>query len=446
MNPLPSFLAALFFLVAPGVFAAGAAYGKYFVEAGARWPEEAPPVPATSPRVLPTAEASELIQALSKQLSEQEYEEGPYAMSLAETLDDLGRAQEAAGNLALAQQSRARALHLIRVNDGLYSEAQRPVLQAMLQSLRKVGDFEGLDQRYDYFFRLYGSGQPPWDALRWDATLEYLRWQREALRRGLDRDPMDRLLNLHRMHEEILEQFSTRDDPAEGAMGSEGEEGAASGKNNAPFDYRRLADVTYSQLKTLYLIEDRVQPQPVFRERVNGFSRSDDPRDFNLQQERLENLQRTLRGAGRRLLENLLAAIPPDDHRARAEAKLALADWTQWHGSYREAAALYESLWRELTDQGLGSLAAQWFSEPVPLPDSGVFWEFAEEDAEGPITVRLSVSESGRATADAATVDPRWQRSVGRLLRQIAATRYRPAIAGGQIVPAEGVSASYWLY
>ncbi|WP_439102685.1 hypothetical protein [Congregibacter sp.] len=444
MKPLSSLLVLLSSLVTTGAFGAAAPYGKDFVEDGARWQEEAPPSSRMSSQMLSTAAAAELIRALSEQLAEQEYEEGPYAMSLAETLDDLGRAHEAAGNLSLAQQNRARALHLIRVNDGLYSEAQRPVLQAMLQSLRKAGDYEALDQRYDYFFRLYGSGQPPWNEIRWDATMEYLRWQREALRRGLDRDPMDRLLSLHRLHEDLLEQISTDDELEEGHLKVDG--GSAVKAQSTPRDFRRLADASYSQLKTLYLIEDIVQPQPLYRERVIGFSRSEDPRDFNLQQERLENLQRTLRGEGRRLLENLLAVTPVHERRARAVAKLALADWTQWHGAYREAGDLYESLWQELASHGLESLAKQWFSKPVPLPDNGVFWQSGLEEAEGPIPVRLSVSESGRATPDTATVAPRWQRSVGRLLRQIAATRYRPTIQDGRIVPAEGVSASYWLY
>ncbi|WP_439106356.1 hypothetical protein [Congregibacter sp.] len=374
---------------------------------------------------LESAEAQELIRALSERLVEQEYRDGPYAMSLAETLDELARAQDAAGAVELARRSRARALHLIRVNEGLYSTAQRPLIWAMLESLRREGDFETLDERYDYFFRLYGSGQPPWDGLRWSATLEYLRWQREALRLRLDRDPMQRLLRLHALHEDTLETLVSQ-------VGG--------------VDFRLLADATFSQVKTLYLIEDLIQPQPVFRERSNGFPGSEDPRNFNLQQERLENLQRSLRGAGRTLLTDLLAVIPGDEHRLRAQALLALADWLQWHGSSREARDLYERIWSELHSGGMQAVAEQWFSAPVPLPDNGVFLPPGSQRSEGPIEVRLSVREDGRAFADVSMADKRWQRSAVRLQRRIAATRYRPVLKDGRVVSADDLSVSYKMF
>ena len=80
-----------------------------------------------------------------------------------------------------------------RINDGLYSERQVPLLRELLQSYREAGDYEALDERYDYYFRLYGNGQPPYTEIRLRAALEYLRWQREALRLGVGGRELERL-------------------------------------------------------------------------------------------------------------------------------------------------------------------------------------------------------------------------------------------------------------
>ncbi|MFT6771065.1 MAG: hypothetical protein ACJARU_001270 [Congregibacter sp.] len=421
--PLLIFVKLLFF--ATYSMAAAESYGKFFVELDATWLEEGGPSMPSPVTAIAESDALQLVRAISERLIEQEYRDGPYAMALAETLDELARAQEAAGATELARRSRERALHLIRVNEGLYSTAQRPILRSILDSLRREEDFGALDERYDYFFRLYGSGQPPWNGLRWSAVMEYLRWQREALRRDLDRGPMNRLLRLHGLHDDLLSRLASQEPAA---------------------DYRQLADAAVSQLKTLYLIEDLIRPRPILRERRSGFAGSEDPRDFNLQQERLESLQRTLQGAGRSLIEELLLVIPPEDHRVRAEALLVLADWLQWHGATREARSMYEDLWLELESNGLGELALRWFSRPVPLPDNGVFLQREPGEGEGPMTVRLSVRENGRAFADAAPVAERWRRSAGRLQRYIAGMRFRPVVENGQVVAVENVLVSYQLF
>ncbi|WOJ93877.1 hypothetical protein R0135_01595 [Congregibacter variabilis] len=427
MRLLPTLIFLKLLLFTAHAVGAAQPYGKNFVQLDATWAEEEGPAMVLAPAPMAKPEMTELVRAISERLTQQEFRDGPYAVGLAETLDELARAQEAVGAREDARHSRDRALHLIRVNDGLYSTAQRPILRAILDSLRRDGDFAALDERYDYFFRLYGSGRPPWDGLRWSAVMEYLRWQREALRRGLDSDPMPRLLRLHGLHEDLLASLVLQVDD---------------------LDFRRLADATFSQLKTLYLIEDmiRPQPQPLLGKQRNGFYRSQDPRDFNLQQERLESLQRMVRGTGRGLIEELLAVIPPQESKARAEAVLALADWLQWHGATREARGFYEDLWTELRTEGLHELAQRWFSQPVALPDNGVFFERGLEEGEGPMAVRLSVRENGRASADTAPLAPRWQRSAIQLQRYIAATRFRPVIKNGQVSAAENIPVSYWLF
>lgn len=424
MSPMPSLIFVSLFLSAAFALAGSEPYGKSFVEVDGLWPDESLP---EAPLYLPEnpAAARAAVDQLEQRLAEQQFSVGPYASALAETLGDLARAQEAAGDVEAAMRSRERALHLTRVNDGLYSEAQGPLVRAILDTLRREKDFARLDERYDYFFRLYGAAQPPWDGVRWPAAMEYLRWQREALRRELEADPLNRLLQLQILNDDLLDRLN---DP----------------ESAAGWELRR--DATLSQLKTFYLIEELVDPAPVFPTRRGDWMRPDDPRrDLNINRERLENLQRTLSGSARRMLEELVTVIPEDLPAERAAVRLALADWLQWHGSTREARALYEQLWDDLNQQGLESLASEWFSRPVPLPDNGVFW-VPDAPGAGPIRVGLRVSESGRARADIERVPPRLSRAASRLRKHINAARFRPAIVDGEARDWESPNAVFLIY
>jgi hypothetical protein len=411
-------------LLASGTRAGSEPYGKNYVLAGADWPGEAvsvsEPLPATEP-----ASARELVDSLERQLAEQEFSDGPYAPVLSETLAALARAQDALGQSDAAMRSRERALHLIRVNEGLYSSTQGPLVRDMLNSLRRTRDFEALDERYSYFYRLFGGGQPPWTSVRWGATMEYLRWQREALRLGLDSQSHDRLLRLHVLNDDLLERVD-------------------SGAVQPSWQQRR--DLTLSQLKTLYLIEELVPPPiDLLDQRRSEFPRAGDPMAFDLQRERLQNMRRTLQRSGRALLESLLELIPADEVLARAAIELELADWVQWHGDSREAQGLYESLWHTLQAAGLNSVASEWFSDPRPLPDNGVFWEPLAE-ARGPIPVLLSVSASGRARLDVDAVVDRQRRAAVRLRRYLGATRFRPAIRDGETVDTPAQLLNFIVY
>jgi hypothetical protein len=407
----------LIVLMFPGLLLAGAEpYGRNFVLAGAQWPSESGGINESVAPVVDEASARTLVDQLTAQLAEREFQEGPYAASIAETLGALARAQDSLGLPALAMGSRERALHLIRVNEGLYSPAQGPLVRDMLDSLRQQRDFEALDARYNYFYRLYGAGQPPWDRVRWTAMMEYLRWQREALRLEIDSQAEDRLLRLHALNSEYLQRI---------------EDGAAT----ATWEQRR--DLVLSQLKTLYLIEDRMPPVEVFAQSRNEFVRPRDPLDFNLPRERLENIRRAGQGTGRDLLENLLEIIPVEETVARAEIELALADWLQWQGSVREARDGYEALWHRLEHSGMSDLALDWFQDPTPLPDNGIFYGPFIAEAES-VSVVLSVSQSGRAEVLSADVASGRERSSARLRRYLSATRFRPAIREGRVIDSTG--------
>lgn len=426
---LPAFVLALL----AGFAVAAEPYGKQFVRLdAARLPAiGARPIPVAADidmdlEVAPELRA-EMLEALRMRVATEEAEGGPYAPALAETLADLARLLEAAGDDKEAMRVRERALHLLRINQGLNAPEQGPLVRAILESLRRAGDIEALDERYDYFFRLYGLGRPPWSGPRWDATLEYLRWQRDALKLELGGDPYRRLLNVYGLHDELLEVVAA--EPADLAGGN----------------WARQRDLVLSQLGVFYLIEDMVQPIPDPIQLRGQLTRPRDPMDFDPMAERLEGIRRSLRPRGKQMLMDLLEAIPATETVARAEVKLALADWLQWFGSTREAGIVYLDTWQALHDQGQQVLAQSWFERPVPLPDNGVFIP-PDATVSPAVPIVVSVSPRGRARAQSNAVRASDSRTATRLRRYLNATQFRPAIASGRFVEAELPPEDYVLF
>lgn len=364
------------------------------------------------------------LQQLEARLEQQLTAAGPYGLARAETLGDMARLLEQLGRAREALELRERALHLVRVNEGLYSPGQGPLVREILSSLRRSGDMLALDDRYNYFFRLYGSGRPPWNEVRWNALLEYVDWQREALSIELDGDdPRDRLLDLYELLEEVHEALLVSAPEA--------------------LDWQRLATVVHIRLTVFYVLEDLIEPEQDFRSLRGEIVRVDEPGEFDLRQERLENLHRSLKSRGRRIVEEALELIPKHAGRERLELELALADWLQWYGTTREAGARYLEIWRKLGESGDDETRQKWFDGPRPLPANGAFRSAGEPSV--PVSLRVTVSTTGRGRGYAESVPEEQKRAVGRLNSYIASTKFRPRIVNGEIVEGDYANTSWIL-
>ncbi len=417
-------LAALFCAVpVPAVHAAsGTPYGQEFVRLGVEWPEGRPRGSGGS---VSAAGRTAQVVGYERQVAESETSGGPYTDGLAEPLAALARHRRDRGELQQAERLYRRALHVVRVNDGLYTQRQIPILRELLDTYRSSGDLATLDDRYDYFFRLYGRGQPPYSEVRMGAALEYLRWQREALRRGLDADDKRRLLALYELNDELLR-------------------GVAADDSADPRWYRQLS---VSQLYNLYLIQDLMAPQMQNRSGVPNtpLLASDwDEQDFRVN--RLETLQRDAVGHGARLLQESLSSgtVPPEE---LASMHLELGDWYQWNGFAQKASEQYGEVVRLLRETGRSEMLDEWLGEPVELPDNGAFWQPpAPEEGQRRVQVRASydVSARGRANNIQTSVAAEEDEDVASSLRRkLARTRFRPRFSSGAAEAQAGVVRDY---
>lgn len=407
---IPALCCALLLLAHNALAANPSPYGEYFFRLGAHWPDAgtiSPPPPVGGPAQADSA-------SFQHQLEQIEEAGGPYADALAEPLADLARLLRRGGDLARAQRVYLRALHVVRINEGLYSERQVPILRELFETYRTTGDLASLDARYGYFFRLYGSGEPPYTPVRIGAALEYMRWQREALRLGLDKDDARRLLQLYTLNERILEGVAA--DPAVDLA-----------------DYRALV---LSQLRNLYLIQDRYQPKLDTTRTTFGNAMPGAWDEEDADRRRIEITQRSALSRGREMLQELIARTPPEQVEALAGAWLELADWNQWNDRRSEALAAYGHVVKLLRGAERDEVLQQWLGEPVELPANGAFWQPRQAvGGEQPIVVRarFDVSASGKAgNIEATALASEYESKASRLRRNLAQTRFRPRMVNGE--------------
>jgi hypothetical protein len=416
----------LLLLAAPAVWAGKYAYGDAFVRVGQSWADGGP---VQEQGQLGDSQAAQDDGQYQRQVDELEKEGGPYADALAEPLTGLGRHHRRKGDMQQALRLYRRALHVVRVNDGLYSERQMPILRELLDAYRVSGEMEILDNRYDYYFRLYGNGLPPYTDVRLRAALAYLRWQREAVRLELDENESQRILALYHLNDELLQ-------------------GVAADSSVALQWYR---DLVLSQMRNLYLLEDRFAPTvqnaglapstPIFAEKW-------EQKDFD--KKRLELIQRGAKSQGADMLQALIDRTAVSaDNTALAGVRLELGDWYQWHGNDRLAGEQYQQVVQLLSQENRPDLLQQWLGQPMELPDNGAFWQFRpDREGEHPVvvSVRYDVSARGRASnMQAGVSDPADEGLASRLKRKLARIRFRPRWVSGAAEAVSQVQRDYQL-
>jgi tetratricopeptide (TPR) repeat protein len=413
-------------------------YGKKFARMGQGWADVRPP--AVEIVLVIESENENPDKAFQLQLEEFESKTGPYADGLTEPLLGLGRYYSRRGDYEQALQLYRRALHIVRLNDGLNSKRQAPVVRELLDTVRLSGDLQALDDRYDYFFRLYGRGRPPYNDIRVRAALEYLRWQREALRLDIDNSDSRRLLELYALNEDMLDA----------AVGS------------IAFTLEDRWNFSLGQIRNLYLLQSKVNPPiQVTGLKANAAIQSMSGQDLEMDstQRQLQALRRNAFRSGRGVLEHYLASMQLMEEGSeqagraiefRARAMLELADLHQWNGSYSRAAEYYNGVVEMLIAADRDELVQQWFGAPVELPDNGAFWQPAP-NREGMQQIIVSATYDVSARGRARNISAQAQREddakkVYRFKRGLASTRFRPRFENGQAVATQALSREYVLY
>ena len=355
-----------------------------------------------------------------------EEQAGAYTAALIEPAGDLGRALQARGDHRDALPYLKRAIHLARVNEGLATPTQLPLLERLLTSQLALGDREGADgtQRYLLRLRLRTAAD---EAARQAAVAAYADWQRG---RYLAREGFETyrfLVDLRAVNERELERLE--------AAAEAGVPGAV------------LAQLPYlrDMLRTEYLVSRyEGERKETIRMRAGSSANQSYAPSPSLEAEDFRLMQKYNYRGGRQLAERLVdihRAQPEPDRAALAQALLDLGDWhLWWHQpgpalrSYREAWDLYANDGDPATDP------EALFPAPRELPVESPFFTAAPppeehlEPAEG--EARFTVNRLGQARdVELAVLEARdavaAQSALYRMMKEF---RFRPVLRGGDAV------------
>jgi hypothetical protein len=218
-----------------------------------------------------------------------------------------------------------------------------------------------------------------------------------------------------------------------------------------------------SQIRNLYLIQsENMLPDEAHAFRTSSSilssssihsSRSihsNQVQDLDLNQGRLESIQRTSAARGRSLLQELIDRIGTGGEAVDlASIHLELGDWHQWNGKTHSAQQEYSRVIQILEDAGDTRLLEQWLGSPVELPDNGAFWQphrMAQDARRVVLLAEYDVSAQGQARKiQVRAANPEDEAFTSRLRRKLSTTRFRPRFATGESEAVERVSRQYEL-
>jgi hypothetical protein len=361
-------------------------------------------------------------------VSMRELRRGPYALELVPELRGLGAAlfQEEEFHDAIAAYR--RAIHLLRINEGLETSSQAGMVEQVIEAQLAVGDFIAADGQQEYLFRIRRATMSPLDPDMLTSVEQYADWHRGAYLGQLDRYRYPRIVNLIDLYDEMI-----------GAVASE----------QGEFD-RKLLPYLQGKLRTEYLLsiypgekEEGLQIEAGQKDDVD----LPDLTKMRFYKFRVENYRRGHQTIQRML--DILGKDPETEPRELADVLLAQADWFQWHRHYAQAIRVYGIVWKLMEEQPGG---ADWlqasFESPLELPSQIVFQPGRmplRMNNSAQVTARFAVSRHGEAE-DIDILSPQRddnQPAVTRGYKYLRDMRFRPRLINGEVVAAKDLERTY---
>jgi len=325
--------------------------------------------PATEQRFSAGAVAQE--QTFRKTISGIESAQGAYASALSEQLLSLGLALQSQGRHDEAVGLFKRGVHLARINDGLYSTQQIPLLQGQIASHIALSNYAQADERQHYMYRVQVRNKDNGEPLAM-ALMQQANWQHNAYRLGLGPQGYTRIMNMWDMYRLALNDIISR-------------EGDTSPKLLPPL---------HGMLEAQYLISS-------YQWEDQSHS---SPDDLGARQ----NLNRFMayRGQSYQKGSAVITAIHDielkhegEQRVSTAQALIMLGDWQLWHDRRDAAWQTYQNALVELAELDDAQIQIDHlFGEPVALPDVAGVRPLPQtvDTAEANILLEFGVDERGR--------------------------------------------------
>ncbi|WP_091508841.1 energy transducer TonB [Microbulbifer yueqingensis] len=363
---------------------------------------------------------SEAVENYRKRIEEMEAEYGAYGAGIDEQLVGLATALQRSGAHEEAISEFRRAMLINRVNEGLYSLNQVPMIESMIDSQVALNQWDDANDNQQYLFWLHEQNYGETDPRMLPVIERLSDWHLKAYVEEKGETLFEHLIsatNLYQLAVDIITQ------------------------NFGADDLRLVQALRGLKVTNYYLFTYKGEPQQAVM--VNT---SFGPGDPNApRRAELDHYKMASFSSGKDALARIVDVYeqnPQSPPAASAKAIVELGDWymmfNKWHSAKETYGKAYHALWDNgATNQEIEDI----FGHPAALPDLPMLDEDGNGLANAYVTVSYDVTAYGKArniqvisSSPGDTVSIR-----ARARNVIKRAKFRPRFENGEPVDTVGI-------
>jgi|GEM_PF-6052319 len=158
----------------------------------------------------------ELVDKQLQLVTELEQQFGPYDIRLKEALRGLAFQSKKAGDLMAASEAYKRALHISRINEGLFNESQLTIVERLIDVDQQMARWEQVNNHYGYLEHLYKKLYQKDDPRLEQGLRKVVAWHFDASNFNLNGRRVEHLRKAHgllKLRLEVAELTRSGEDP-----------------------------------------------------------------------------------------------------------------------------------------------------------------------------------------------------------------------------------------
>lgn len=344
-----------------------------------------------------------------------EAERGAFDPELSETLFGLGKTYEQAGFKPEALEIYKRSLHVSRVNNGLYSLAQEPMLRGMISIYQDQKNWVDATANYNRLYSLYAKTYGEDDPRILPILDEMNQWHLNAYKNRKEHG-LDHLFSSYALSNSAVELVS---------------------KHFGPEDLK-LVGLLKTLVTTNYYLalhqNDYKEPEP-------GITFGEQPSVTH--QSREEVIIGRSYDTGKKAYQRIIEVLhnnPNASLEDQAEAYAELGDWFMLFGKRESSSNAYQQALALLDSKPEAAASKEkLFGSPKLLPAFPNLYEEDTVDAEGHVRVKLVVTDKGLPREiDILEIVPEDKAGLGyKAKRSVRGFRFRPRFVDNEPVDSE---------
>jgi len=275
-----------------------------------------------------------------------EVQAGVYDSKLIQELLSLGSAYQTQDRHDDAVKTLERSLHLSRINEGLYSQSQIPILEKIIQSLKQLEKWKLVSNRYFYQYWLYSVNFDQNDIEMLDIDFKLANWYLKSYSLNVAANPAQSLLNSIKLFEQAAQIISIQYGEAD----------------------IRLIEALNGLMIANYMVATHVPSTS----RDIGFEDSGH-HQVSKTFSNIDYMKRKSFSTGRDIIKrelNILSKQDSIDHHRVLKTTLRLADWHLMYNKRQAAMSYYRDAYNyALQNHSDNQFVNELFAQPVALPD-----------------------------------------------------------------------------